>query len=321
MQTQELHNRVQHIINAVLNGRPVEDARVELKSKWIDNYEAARRIAGHANAAGGEPIIWILGIDEKARQVTGVDALEMDSWIKGVEKHFDGDAPRLITHVNIHRENKTIAVLCFETHHGTPFVIKSPKGGSPQFEVPWRSGTGIRSAKRVDLLQILLPISRIPNVRISSAELNLAVQQNSLASYPRSNKRLFSWTLKADLYITPQVPERIVIPHQNCRATFGVADHGDYILSNTFKPIGKSSTIICSATEIIVIGPGSVRLEGTATTEGTPSPHPLPKGKAGIRIEIEPANTDKHIVNQIPLKYVEKDGLASFLWSGSQWIT
>ena len=321
MQTQKLQARVQHIINAVLDGRPVEDTRVELKSEWIDKYEAARRIAGHANAARGEPIVWILGIDEKARQITGVDAHEMDSWIKGVEKHFDDDAPRLVADLNIHRENKTIVVLYFETHHGTRFVIKNPNGGSPQFEVPWRSATGIRSAKRVDLLQILLPISRIPHVRVTSAELNLAVQQNSLAAYPHSNKRLFSWTLNADLYITPQIPGRIVIPHQNCLTTFGVAGHGDYILTTAFKPIGKSSTIICSATEIIVIGPGSVRLEGTATTEGTPAPHPLPTGKAGIRIEMEPANTDKRIVNEIPLKHIERHGLASFLWNGSQWTT
>lgn len=323
MRVQELQARVKPIINAVMQGRPVEDTRVEVKSVWIDALKAARRLAGHANAARGEPIIWILGIDEKARKVTGVDALEMDNWIKTLEKQFDGDAPTLVTHTNIHLQNKTVVILYFETHHAAPFVVKNSKGETPHFEVPWRTGTGIRPAKRAELLQILLPISRIPRVEMLSAELNLTVQQDGYGtSYQNSSKRLFSWTVTADLYLTPRTSGKLVIPHRNCSAKFGVDDYlGKYFLPVTFKPIGASLTIICAASEIIVVGPGSVRLEATGTTEGySPTQYQLPKGRAIVIIEMQPAYSEKRTVNNIPLKHVEKSFISSLIWGGSQWI-
>lgn len=324
MRVQELQARVKPIINAVMQGRPVEDTRVEVKSAWIEALQAARRLAGHANAASGEPIIWIFGIDEKAKEVIGVETLEMDNWIKSLEKHFDGAAPALVTHTNIHLQNKTVVVLYFETHHAAPFIIKNPKGGYPEFEVPWRSGTRLRAAKRVEILQILLPNLRIPRVDVLSAELSLAVQQGAYGTaYQNANKRLFLWTITADLYITTQTQGRIVIPHRNCSAKFGVADFaGEYNLPVTFKPLGKSSTIVCSATEIIVVGPGSVRLEASGTTEGySPNQYKLPEGQAGIRIEMQPANTNKRTVNKMALKYIEKSTFSSIFSSGSQWST
>ena len=41
---------------------------------------AARKIAGHANAARGEPILWIIGLDEDDHQVTGASDVELADW-------------------------------------------------------------------------------------------------------------------------------------------------------------------------------------------------------------------------------------------------
>jgi hypothetical protein len=44
-------------IDQVEAGQPNEDFRVELKSQWpADFQKAARRVAGHANAARSEPV-------------------------------------------------------------------------------------------------------------------------------------------------------------------------------------------------------------------------------------------------------------------------
>jgi len=43
------------VADSIKHGRPVEDARVEIKSTWPEAKQGARRIAGHANAAHGEP--------------------------------------------------------------------------------------------------------------------------------------------------------------------------------------------------------------------------------------------------------------------------
>ena len=58
-----------------------EDARVELKADWIDESKMARRLAGHANAANGEHVLWLFGVDEKAekgRRVPGVQPAELE---------------------------------------------------------------------------------------------------------------------------------------------------------------------------------------------------------------------------------------------------
>ena len=53
--SQEIEYRVRRIVEAVERGEPIEDDLVELKSEWLrDHHKAARRIAGHANAARGE---------------------------------------------------------------------------------------------------------------------------------------------------------------------------------------------------------------------------------------------------------------------------
>ena len=70
MDRHELEVFVGNILHAVERGHQVEDdARVELKREWpTDRSRAARRIAGHANAAEGREIIWVIGVDEKKRQ-------------------------------------------------------------------------------------------------------------------------------------------------------------------------------------------------------------------------------------------------------------
>ena len=72
----EIENWVLEIIEQVESGQPNEDYRVELKAEWPDAKKAARRIAGHANAAHGEPILWVIGVDEKKGAV-GVNNEEL----------------------------------------------------------------------------------------------------------------------------------------------------------------------------------------------------------------------------------------------------
>jgi hypothetical protein len=56
------------VIESVEAGNSVEETtRVELKAQWPDDVnKAARQIAGQANAARGDPMFWLIGVDEKA---------------------------------------------------------------------------------------------------------------------------------------------------------------------------------------------------------------------------------------------------------------
>lgn len=59
------------VIERVELKQPHEDFLIELKRKWVPLSKAARRIAGHANAARGEPILWLIGVDEKQSEIKG----------------------------------------------------------------------------------------------------------------------------------------------------------------------------------------------------------------------------------------------------------
>jgi hypothetical protein len=174
---QEIELWVRDVVSAVRQGQPVEESRIGLKSSWIEPRKAADRLAAHANAARGVPILWVIGVDEKNRRVTGVDPLERSDWYKSVEQCFDGFAPRLVD-VNVRIESDTVVGLYFETEQGARYVVKNSTGGYPQFIVPWREGTDLKAARREDLLRILVPIRRL-SALIDELEFNLAIARNT----------------------------------------------------------------------------------------------------------------------------------------------
>src|ERR1044072_7659881 len=166
MKSHEIESWAWRVIEQVRNGRPSEDSRVELKGEWPTSAQkAARRIAGHANAARGEPILWLIGVDEN-EGVRGVCNFEVSDWYSQVKAQFEGGvAPQLII-LNINVEGQVVVALLFSTDR-PPYVVKnaaygSPGGGPVTLETPWRDGTYTRTAGRAELLHILTPMQALP---------------------------------------------------------------------------------------------------------------------------------------------------------------
>ena len=180
------------ILDRVTGGNPVEDSRVELKREWPTPVEAARRIAGHANAAQGEPILWLIGIDEKAQSVGGAEPKELANWYPSVVSQFDEVAPEL-QDLAIKYHGVTIVALLFETDRA-PFLVKNPSGGHIDWEVPWREGTKTRSVRRANLVRLLSGITTLPDVELLEA---------SLRASPGNEKDTLQWGLEFTLYISP----------------------------------------------------------------------------------------------------------------------
>jgi hypothetical protein len=175
---QEVEFWTREIVEAVLANQRIEDSKIELKSSWPEPRKAADRLAAHANAARGTPILWLIGVDEKNRRLTNVDPVELANWCTSVEAFFDGFAPRLVIDANVRIGNDTVVALYFETEQGAPFVVECTRGSYPQFVVPWREGTALRAATRADLLRILVPIRRLSGL-IDELEVNLAIVQGT----------------------------------------------------------------------------------------------------------------------------------------------
>jgi hypothetical protein len=178
MKAQEVELWTREIVAAVMAGQTVEDTRVELKAKWIDSAGAAKGLAGHANAARGISILWLIGVDERNKNLTNPNPLELEGWYKAVESRFDGEAPRLLVDVNVRINAENVVALNIGTESGAPYVIKNSTGGFPEFIVPWREARRTRAASRAELLRILVPIRRLSGL-LDELEFNAVLSNHT----------------------------------------------------------------------------------------------------------------------------------------------
>ena len=156
------------IVDAVKRNASHEDSRVECKAEWIAPSAAARRIAAHANAAGGEPILWLIGLDRQ-RGIVGAANNELSNWWSSVQSEFNELAPRMSSDLLIAADDKTIVALLFETDRA-PFVVKAQDG---YLVVPWREGTRTNSARRSALVHLLAPVVRLPQFDVMGGRVAL----------------------------------------------------------------------------------------------------------------------------------------------------
>jgi hypothetical protein len=175
LRPQQLDMRVIQLVDLVLAGRRIEDDLVECKGEWPDPQKrsAARQLAGHANKARDEPILWIIGLDEKTHSLRSPSLVEPADWWASVSSCFDPPAPELVHHrVVAVGDQQAVTALRFLTD-GSPYVIKGGgEGGTLEREVPIRDGTRTRSARRDELLRLLLPAVAPPSAQLLSASLN-----------------------------------------------------------------------------------------------------------------------------------------------------
>ena len=219
MTLQQIEAWVLAITELVKAGKLVEDSRVELKGDWPDAHKAARRLATHANSARGESILWIIGLDEQ-RGVVPFRQTDFAEWIQQVHKEFDGLSPT-IRELVVPTGSGFVIALFVDTSR-VPYIIRNPNFGSPhggaiQFEVPWREGTSVRSARREDLLRILVPVQKLPILEVLSASVTLASEKGVTAAYQnqvpavRHQPHLY-WEIALAVYMTPLTNDRVVFP-------------------------------------------------------------------------------------------------------------
>jgi hypothetical protein len=216
MKSIELESWALRVLERVEKHVPIEDSRVEIKGEWPDASKTVRRLAGHANAARGENILWLIGADE-TKGVVGANHHELSNWLSQVKAGFESEVPAL-QDLNITFKDKTVAALVFDTSR-FPYVIKNPsfgtKGGEFELEVPWREGTAVRSAKRSDLVLMLSPLAKMPKVEILGGAIRfVTVQPGNSGSY-------LGFTL--NLYMVALDNSGITFPFHKCEAVIMAA--------------------------------------------------------------------------------------------------
>ena len=168
-----LEARVIAIVDAVLAGRQVEDDRVELKAEWPPaGHKVARQIAGHANTAAGEPILWIIGLDEKGRRSDSSSGTEPANWWSAVRRHFVEVTPELkFLRVPI-AGDQDVLVLQFATDRA-PYVVGVRGGGQVEREVPWREGNSTRTAHRHEMIRAIVAEVSVPTLELIGGSLEV----------------------------------------------------------------------------------------------------------------------------------------------------
>jgi hypothetical protein len=265
MRAHEIEDWTLRVIEQVESGQPNEDYRVELKAQWPDVKKAARHIAGHANAAHGEPILWLIGVDEE-KGVVGVNNEELANWSAQVRAEFDGLPPQILRDLNVPVKGKTVVALLLDTDRA-PYLVKNPaynkpNGGPVQLEVPWREARSTRTALRSDLLRILSPIQKAPSFE--------------LLTYSDDPKNL-TWKLYMEFYVAPRADAHVVIPFHHCGASFEIPRHiprtqfesivieprsSLYHRGGTVSRRTDSLRIESTEDEVLINGPGKVMLKG-----------------------------------------------------------
>ena len=271
MRLHEIENWARRVIAAVDRGMQREDSVVELKANWPEPRWTARQLAGHANAARGNPILWIIGVDEH-KGVVGAPHREIGDWYAEIRSEFDsGVAPALIGHPMFEIDGCMVTPLAFGTER-PPYVIKNPqrdssKSGPFSREVPWREGTNVRSAGRAELLEILAEQIRLPSVEVLEAEAS-AIRNSD------KKGKFVAWSLKATVYFTGTFGKPLIFPFHRMQVAAFSGNTGDVLIAFSSARISPpaiwsrdegrrivSATLDSTSDELIVNGSGKAYME------------------------------------------------------------
>jgi hypothetical protein len=306
MRPQQIETWAISIADRVRDGQRVEDTRVELKATWPDPTRAARQIAGHANASRGDPVLWLIGVDED-RGVTGAEPEDMANWWPQVESQFDGVAPEM-THLSIPYDRAAFVAIYMDTDRA-PYVVRNPNFGTAghpiALEVPWRDGTKTRTATRADLIRTLTPLQRLPSLEILDGY--VAVRPHAEGGDPL-------WTVRLLVYIVPEESGHLVLPGRKVRLVveFPGIPHKEVIDAAHFQ--GAPSPLITSTgSELIADGAGQVWITASKRARfvaAIASPEEM-----NVVAQISPAGSDRATVAQVRLRPVAPEGNELARWA------
>lgn len=265
------------VVDAVRAGQHIEDSRVELKAIWPDPIKSARRLAGHLNASRGDDALWLIGLDEK-KGVMGAASADTATWWASVAAEFVDSVPTPTDVAAVTAEGLAVVALHF-TSEAAPYVVRNPAHGTAgnvvEREVPWREATGVRSARRSDLVRLLLPQVQIPRVEVLSASVSgTQDRHNKIDGDPAVD-----WRAWVSLYIEIDLGASVVIPWHRVAITLTsgslsrrlrpqltghtVSGHGG---ERSFMPGTRVTlaTIHTGADQVLIEGPGRLTANGYA---------------------------------------------------------
>jgi hypothetical protein len=100
MRAIDLEARVISAVDRIRTGQQVEHDLIECKRSWPQESKA-RQLAGSLNRAGGDPVVYIIGIDEKTGDVHDVSGTDVVDWWGQITPKFDQIPPEMVRHISV----------------------------------------------------------------------------------------------------------------------------------------------------------------------------------------------------------------------------
>jgi hypothetical protein len=337
LRPQQLEAHVIELVDLVLAGKRIEDDLVECKGQWPDpqRRSCTRQLAGHANKAHGEPILWIIGLDEDTHTLTHPNPVEFADWWASISSRFDPPAPELEHHLVVSvGERQTVTALRFLTDR-SPYVIMG--GGDAERlerEVPIRDGTRTRSARRDELLRLLIPAVAPPSARLLSASLH---SRHDPAVEGKKPCRT-SLQLRADVFFeqpaitagAAMLPAHLMFGRIDvgssvaplvCRLHYMHAEDGHSTFGGTIRPVVVAPSVAVHGVArrkdgVVITGPGTLTVWGAKALDGDLRSRLAVAGAVQIHLSFGVAGIDRRIKLEAELDFVPGKPDAV----GSSWV-
>lgn len=228
----QIELRAMKVLEQLKRGEFREDSRVELKRELADEYKTARRIAGHCNASRGDMVLWIIGADEE-QGVVGWNAPDFAEYLPKVWSYFSDGYPSC-TEISFLFDGLPCVALAFSTSRA-PYLVRNPSCGSEkgvviEREIPWRDGTRIRTAKRDEVMRLLLDHTLTPQIEFFGGYVSRAEFVDA-SRPPAMGEALLN--LQIEFYAMPRDELSVVIPLHRISAK--LTDHGNEYTSEDFR--------------------------------------------------------------------------------------
>lgn len=281
MKPSDVERWAAEIVGAVERGVRREDDRVELKRQPKESpIENARRIAGHANQVREGHVLWIFGLDEDGtRHPLPPSLADPNEWWQPIAACFDDVAPS-----PVFASLGGLLAVGFDTER-LPFVIRHPNGIVSR-EVPWREGTRVRSASRFDLLKLLVPVARLPQLTVLWGFVNV-IRKDPIPGRTQQLEPIFEWSLRVRLYA--DTVETFVAPDHRLRVQVTFAGAEDAVVFEASTGDGNNSLgealAVTGGGQLMVSGPSPFMIHGRATS-AFDGPPVIPGSTGRLRIDV-----------------------------------
>jgi hypothetical protein len=226
MRAIDLETKVITAVDQIRAGKSVEHDFIECKRDWPKENKA-RQLAASLNRAGGDPVIYIIGIDEKTGEVFDVLSTEVSDWWGQITPKFDQTPPEIVRHVSVPvgDAGEQVMAVAFASDRA-PYMVKTGLP-NPSLEVPMREGTSTRTARRDELLRLLIPTVTVPRAVVLEAGLTIedsGVAPVTLNSGPNPKRDLYSFG-SVRIYVEHNGRDLVSFPAHGMSGRVSVSGH------------------------------------------------------------------------------------------------